>query len=156
MRTAQLALVIAAAAFTSAAAPSPRGVEQTLIDREKQSWVAWQKQDVAFWQRHLSADHVEIDGPQGPKDRNYVLHGVSNRPCAVTSYNLGNFSFRPLGADAGMLVYRAEQQLVCGDKHIPNVGWVTSLYARRNGKWENVLFEHYAVPPPKPAAAAKP
>ena len=49
-----------------------------------------------------------------------------------------------------------EQEFACGDKHVPNVGWVTSIYARRDGRWENVLFEHYAVPPPKPAAAAKP
>ena len=153
----RLVLGIAAMLLVPAVADAkPATLEMQLIAREKASWVAWQKQDVAFWQRHLSADHVEIDGPQGPKDRDYVLHGVANRPCAVSSYNLDNFSFRPLGADAGMLVYRAEQQLACGDKHILNTGWVTSLYARRNGKWENVLFEHYAVPPPKPAVAAKP
>jgi hypothetical protein len=143
-------------ATSSTACAKPASMEAQLIDREKASWAAWQKQDVAFWQRHLSADHVEIDGPQGPKDRDYVLHGVSNRPCAVTSYNLGDFSFRQLGADAGMLVYRAEQQLACGDRHILNIGWVTSAYRRRNGQWENVLFEHYAVPQPKPAGAKQP
>ena len=149
---------IAAAALvaTSPASAQPNPLEAQLIDRERQSWAAWQKQDLGFWQRHLSADHVEIDGPDGPKTRDYVLKGVANRTCSVTSYKLGDFTFRPLGADAGMLVYRASQEFACGDKHIPNVGWVTSLYRRRNGHWDNVLFEHLAVPPANPAAAAKP
>ena len=143
---------IALASSASAAAPPGNSLEAQLIAREKASWAAWQSKDVAFWQRHLSADHVEIDGPDGPQDRDYVLKGVAGRTCAVTSYKVDNFTFRPLGADAAMLVYHASQEFACGDKHIPNVGWVTSTYARRNGRWENVLFEHYPVPPPKPAA----
>jgi hypothetical protein len=150
---------IAALASTASAFPQSKvagGVEAQLIDREKQSWAAWQNKDVAFWQRHLSADHVEIDGPNGPQDRDYVLKGVADRTCAVAKYKIDHFTFRRLGADAGMLVYRAEQEFACGDKHFPNVGWVTSLYKRRNGGWENVLFEHLVVPPPKPAPAPKP
>ena len=156
----RLLFIAAFAAFASAvlqAEPkSPSGVEAQLIDHERQSWKAWQNKDVSFWQRHLSADHIEIDGPDGPQGRDYVLKGVAGRSCAVTSYKLGNFTFRQLGADAGMLVYRAEQEFACGDKHFPNVGWVTSLYKRQNGRWENVLFEHLVVPPPKPATTRKP
>ena len=156
MRLILFAVALAASGAAFAQPKPPASLEAQLIAREKASWAAWQGKDVAFWRRHLSADHVEIDGPDGPQDRNYVLKGVAGRTCTVPRYNLGNFTFRRLGADAGMLVYRAEQEFACGDKHVPNVGWVTSIYARRDGRWENVLFEHYAVPPPKPAAAAKP
>ncbi|MFL6759118.1 nuclear transport factor 2 family protein [Sphingomonas sp.] len=140
---------------SSTAWAKPPSIEAQLIDREKQSWAAWQGQDVAFWKRHLSTDHVEIDGPNGPQDRDYVINGVANRKCSVASYNLGSFTFRQLGPDAGMLVYRATQEFACGDKHIPNSGWVTSLYQRRGGRWLNVLFEHLLIPPPKPAEPAK-
>ena len=142
------------AATSPAAAPSQRvsSVETQIIDLERQSWAAWQKQDVAFWQRHLSADHIELDGPNGPQDRNYVLKGVATRPCAVTSYNLDNFTVRNLDSDTALVVYRAAQEFACGEKKIPNVGWVTSLYQRRDGRWQNILFEHLLVPPPaKPA-----
>jgi len=156
----RLLLIAVFAAFVSAVLPaqpkSANGIEAQLVDRERQSWEAWQNKDVAFWKRHLSPDHVEIDGADRPQDRNYVLKGVAGRTCAVTSYKLGDFTFRQIGADAGMLVYRAEQEFACGDRHFPNVGWVTSLYKRRNGRWENVLFEHLAVPPPKPATTQKP
>jgi hypothetical protein len=154
-------IVTAAIGAFALAPPAPvegkpvHSLEAQLVEREKESWAAWQNKDVAFWQRHLSADHVEIDGPDGPQDRNYVLKGVADRTCAVASYKIDQFTFRPLGADAAMLVYRAEQEFACGDKHVANVGWVTSLYARRNGRWENVLFEHLVVPPPKAAAAQK-
>jgi len=154
----RLVLISALAALvaTAPALAKPNPLETQLIAREKQSWAAWQSKDLAFWRRHLSADHVEIDGPDGPQDRNYVLNGVAGRSCTVPSYKLDHFTFRELGADAGMVVYRASQEFACGDKHIPNVGWVTSLYRRRNGHWDNVLFEHLAVPPASPAAAAKP
>ena len=155
MRPTRLLLIAALTSTVAAKAPAPT-VEQTLTDREKQSWAAWQNKDIAFWQRHLSADHVEMDGPNGPQDRNYVLTVVAKRTCSVTNYKLDNFTFRRLGADAAMLVYHASQEFACGDKRIPNEGWVTSVYNRRNGRWENVLFEHLAVPPPKPPPAPKP
>jgi hypothetical protein len=110
---------------------------------------------VAFCKRHLSTDHVEIDGANGPQDRDYVIDGVANRKCSVASDNLDSFTFRQLGPDAGMLVYRATQEFSCGDKRIPNSGWVTSLYQRRGGRWLNVLFEHLLIPPPKPVEPAK-
>ena len=151
-----LIATIAALIPTVPASARPGALEAQLIAREKQSWAAWQNKDLAFWQRHLSADHVEIDGPDGPQGRDYVLKGVAGRGCSIPSYQLDHFTFRQLGADAGMLVYRASQEIPCGDKRIPNSGWVTSLYRRHNGRWDNVLFEHLAVPPPKPAAATSP
>ena len=149
MRLRSLAITACLAVTAATAAPSP-SIEQTLVALEKQSWAAWQAQDVAFWQRHLSADHVEMDGPNGPQDRNYVISGVANRQCSVTSYSLDNFTFRKLGTGAAMLVYHASQEFACGDKRIPNTGWVTSLYVRRDGRWQNVLFEHLVIPTPKP------
>jgi hypothetical protein len=158
VETMRLVLAIAAAlAFPALAqTPLPAGTEAQLIDLEKQSWAAWQKKDLAFWEQHLSADHVEIDGPDGPQDRAFVLKGVANRACAVASYDLDRFTFRQLDADTALLIYHAAQDFACGDKRIPNVGWVTSLYQRRNGRWENVLFEHLQVPSPKPTEPPKP
>ena len=151
-----MTLIFLAVSFALSAptTKAPANVEAQLIAREKASWAAWQNKDVPFWQRHLSPDHVEIDGPTGPQGRDYVLKGVAERSCAVTNYALDDFTFRPLGPDGAILVYRAQQEFVCGDKHIPNTGWVTSVYARRHGQWSNVLFEHLLIPPPK--AAAKP
>jgi hypothetical protein len=154
----RLVLAIAAALASSAGAlTAPTRTEAQLIDLEKRSWAAWQKKkDLAFWERHLSADHVEMDGPDGPQDRTYVLKGVANRACAVDSYALDRFTFRRFDADTAMLVYHASQEFACGGKRIPNVGWVTSLYQRRNGRWQNVLFEHMPVRQPKPAESPKP
>lgn len=154
MRFGPVTLALLIMTVSSTAAQS-RSTEAQLIEREKQSWAAWQSQDVAFWKQHLSADHVEIDGPNGPQNRDYVINGVANRKCSVASYSLDSFTFRQLGPDAGVLVYHAAQEFACGDKRIPNSGWVTSLYQRRRGRWENVLFEHLPIPPPKPPVATK-
>ena len=155
MRPLRIAVIAAIPLTLAAQTPVPT-VEQTLVEREKQSWAAWQNKDLDFWRRHLSADHVELDGPDGPQDRNYVLSGIAKRTCSVASHEVDNFTFRRLAPDAAMLVYHASQLFACGDKRIPNVGWVTSVYRRRGGKWENVLFQHMEVPPPKPPAPPKP
>ena len=149
MRAHSLAIA-ACLPFTAATAAPSSSIEQTLVALEKQSWAAWQAKDVAFWQRHLSADHVEMDGPNGPQDRNYVMSAVAGRKCAVASYTLDNFTFRQLGAGAAMLVYHAAQEFACGDKRIPSAGWVTSLYLRRDGRWQNILFEHLVTPAASP------
>ena len=152
MRAAGVMLIGLLSPVAAAAAPPTPSVEQTLIDLEKQSWAAWQTKDLAFWERHLSSDHVELDGPGGPQDRTFVIKGIAERRCDVASYNLDKFTFRQLGSDAGMLVYHAVQEFACGDKRVPSVGWVTSLYRRRDGRWQNLLFEHVAEQP----APAKP
>ena len=121
-------------------------LRQTLIALEERSWTAWQTKDVAFWRHHLSADHVEMDGPNGPQGPEYVINGVAGRKCDVPKYELTDFTFRQIGPDAAMLVYHASQEFACGDRRIPNSGWVTSLYRRRGGRWENVLFEHLTIP----------
>ena len=135
----------AAAAAAPAPAAKPSATENELMSLEKQSWAAWQKMDAGFWQRFLSDDHIEISGFVGATGKADVIRGISTKVCTVNSYNVDHFTFRQLGPTTAVLVYRAEQDTTCGGMKVPSPVWATSVYQKRNGRWQNVLYEHTPV-----------
>lgn len=132
-------------ALLAAAAVS---LSDQLIDLEKQSWVAWQAHDAAFFGRFLSDDHVEV-GAAGPYGKKVVVAGVA-AGCTVKSYSVDHFTVTKLGPDSALVTYRAAQDTTCGGSAVPSPVWATSLYMKRQGRWQNVLYEHVPIPKPAP------
>ena len=116
-------------------------VKDALVALETQSWVAWKARDGKFFDGFLSDDHVEIHA-NGPQGKRAVVAGVTSPACVVESYTLGDMQFTRLTLDTAMLVYRAAQSTLCGGKPVPSPVWATSVYAKRHGRWLNVLYEH--------------
>jgi len=143
-------LCVLALAFSSVAlgqqppeAPAPAAasaLETTLVGLEKQCWEAWQKRNGTFFETYLSEDHVDVHagGPAGKKD---VVAGVASPACVVRSYAVKDFQLTPLGVDTALLVYHAEQDTTCGGQLVPSPSWVSSVYVRRDGRWQNALFQ---------------
>ncbi|HEY0437631.1 MAG TPA: nuclear transport factor 2 family protein [Phenylobacterium sp.] len=135
--------ILALGAGVVRAAPSASGnsgLEAELIAMEKQSWVAWQGHDAAFFDRFLSDDHVEMQG-FGPTGKAPVVAGVKSG-CTVTSYQVDHFKLTRFGPDTALLTYRAEQDTTCGPGKVPSPVWATSLFVRRGGRWQNALYVH--------------
>jgi len=131
---------------------SNQALEQRLIALEKQSWVAWQAMDPKFWQRFLSEDHVELNGFVGATGKKQVIDGIASGVCKVRSYTVDRFTFRRFSADTALLIYRADQDTLCGTFKVPSPVWATSLYQLRGGRWQNVLYGHTPImQPPKKA-----
>ncbi len=63
----------------------------------------------------------------------------------MRNYSLGPIAVTPVTADAVLVTYRAEQDTVCGEAKVPSPVWATSLYARRGGRWVNVMYQHTPV-----------
>jgi len=140
------ALLMASAVQAQAAAAT---TEQTLVDMEKQSWAAWQNMDADFWKNFLSDDHIEINGFVGALGKADVIRGIAGKACKVASYKVDRFQFRQLDPSTAVLVYRAEQDTNCGGFKVPSPVWATSLFQLRDGRWQNVLYEHTpALTPP--------
>lgn len=127
-----------AVAHASSADDAKLAVELTAM--EKASWVAWQGHDGAFFDRFLSADHVEMQG-NGPSGKAPVVAGVK-AGCEVKSYQLDHFKLTRFGPDTALLTYRAEQDTTCGTARVPSPVWATSLFVRRDGRWQNALYVH--------------
>ena len=133
-----------ALAVTLAAAADVDPIEAQLIAVEKQSWVAWQSHDAKFFDGFLSDDHVEVHG-YGVTGKADVVKGVGSDACKVESYALADFRFRKLSDDSAMLVYRAEQKTMCGSFPVPSPVWTASVFVKRGGRWQNVLFQQTPV-----------
>jgi hypothetical protein len=126
------------------AADPATGLRDTLINLEKQSWVAWKTHDAKFFQTFLSDDHIDV-GPRGTTNKAKVVAGVGSPACTVESYSVDNFQLTPIADDAALLTYRAEQKTACGGTAVPSPAWVTSVYVKRGGRWLNALFQQSPV-----------
>lgn len=127
----------------AAAAADP--LEDELIAMEKASWVAWKAHDSKFYETFLSDDHLEIHG-MGVGGKGGVVALVAAAACTVESYTVDHWEFRRLSADSALLNYRAEQKTTCAGVAVPSPVRATSVFARRDGHWVNVLYQHSAVP----------
>jgi len=114
--------------------------DDTIISLEKQSWEAWKKRDGKFFQRFLSADHVEV-GARGIATKQAVVAFVGSPSCVVSDYALDHFAVTRIAADVVALTYWAEQKTTCGKAPVPSPVWVTSVYVRREGRWLNVVYQ---------------
>ncbi|HEY1960904.1 MAG TPA: nuclear transport factor 2 family protein [Rhizomicrobium sp.] len=127
-------------AASAEALQSDDQVRATLTNLENKSWEAWKARDGSYFQSFTSPDHVDV-GLAGTMGQAAVVAGVSSHACVVASYSLEPMKFVRVAPDAAMLIYRANQNTTCNGKPIPTPSWITSLYAWRDGRWQNVLFE---------------
>ena len=74
-----------------------------------------------------------------------MVGAVRNGGCTVQSYSVEDFRVRRVADDAMMVMYRATQNTTCNGAAVPSPASVTSVYARRNGRWQNVLFQQTPV-----------
>ena len=74
-----------------------------------------------------------------------MVESVRSPVCVVQSYTLGPLSVTPVAPDSILVTYRAEQETLCGSARVPSPVWATSLYAKRSGRWVNVLYQHSPV-----------
>ena len=120
--------------------PDKNDLKKTLVELEKQSWVAWKNHDSKFFEHFLSDDHVEV-GFGGVTNKATVVAGVASPICSVKSYAVDKFELVKFDANTALLTYHAEQDTTCGGKAVPSPVWVSSLYVRRHGRWLNVSYQ---------------
>ena len=141
-------VALAIAAIAGCAVDAPRTVtpsdEATIREMETKSWVAWKNSDAAFFEQLLSEDHVDVHSV-AITGKAAVVAGVKSAACVVKNYSIGPMSLTRVSADAVLLTYRAEQDTSCGPHKVPSPVWATSLYARRDGRWVQVMYQHTPV-----------
>jgi hypothetical protein len=149
-----LAVALAAAGSTACnTTPAParepaqaRASLDALVAIERRSWDAWKGHDGTFFAETLADDHLDV-GFGGPVDKSAVVAGVRSPACTVRSFAVDRFRIVDVDVDTALLVYRAEQDTTCGTFRVPSPTWVSSLYVRRDGRWQNLLFQQTQTPP---------
>lgn len=120
-------------------------LKETLVNLEKQSWVAWKGHDGKFFQGFFSDDHIEV-GFGGLTNKATVVASVASPICVVKSYALDKFVLTVFDTNTALLNYHAKQDTTCNGKAVPSPVWVSSLYVRREGHWLNVLYQQTQTP----------
>ena len=118
---------------------TPDSIKEKLIALEKQSREAWKNQDANFFSHFLSDDHIEL-GFYGASTKKDVVSFIASHACKVQSYSVDKFSVKMLDTNIVVLTYWAEQETVCNSK-VPSPVWVSSIYIKRNGNWENAFYQ---------------
>jgi hypothetical protein len=139
-----LCLAAAVIAGCRASASEKDATRQFLIDLEKQSWQAWKDHDAPFFQNFLADDHVEILS-RGPVNKEAVVRSVGGKVCAVEEYSVDQFTVNLIGDDTAIVTYHAAQKTTCNGAEVPSPVWATSIYAQRDKRWVNVLYEQTAA-----------
>lgn len=135
-----LLLFVAAFPIADAGQGGNAALKATLVDLEKQSWVAWQHHDGKFFGQFLADDHVEV-GFGGPTGKATVIAGVAGPICTVKSYAVDHFELAILGKDTALLTYHAAQDTTCNRVAVPSPVWASSLYMKRGKRWFNVVYQ---------------
>src|SRR4051812_45239426 len=115
-------------------------LKSSLVELEKKSWEAWQKRDGKFYEHFLSDDHVEVGG-SGRSTKKEVADFVGSPACIVKSYAVREFELTRFNENTALLTYHAEQDTTCHGKQVTSPVWVSSLYLKRKGHWENALYQ---------------
>jgi hypothetical protein len=113
---------------------------EALTNMERASWDAWRKRDGKFFETFLSDDHVEV-GVAGPAGKATIVAGVASPKCIVKSFALDTFALTLFDASTAVLTYHAQQDTTCGGVAVPSPVWVSSLYLKRSGRWQNALYQ---------------
>jgi hypothetical protein len=141
-----LAMAIAITGCTSVPRTEDAALESTILSLERDSWKAWHAQDAKFFETFLAEDHVELSRA-GPADKRAVLRFISSGSCTVTNYAISDFRFTRLSDTSAMLVYRVRQDTTCGGHAVPSPAWATSIFALRDGHWQNILYQQLPARP---------
>lgn len=119
--------------------------EDPLVTLEKRSWVAWQGHDTTFFRGFLSDDHLEV-GFTGVGSKNVVIAGVGSPACTVSSYSYDHFRVTHFDSTTAAVTYWASQKTTCGGQPVPSPVWVSSVYVKRAGRWQNAVYQQTAAP----------
>ena len=111
-----------------------------LVTVEKEFWEAWKNKQPDRFAAAMADDAVffGLYGTTG-KSKSVAEQRDSVKSCEVKSYALTNPRVIPIDANAAILLYDAEQHAICGGQPVRPFMHGESVYARRNGRWINLL-----------------
>jgi hypothetical protein len=114
-------------------------IEATLRSLKDQALAATRDRDQTFYRGYLADDAVAIL-PAGVFDKTAIVAALGSPRVPFESSKIDDTQIMVLSPDAGVVTYRAT--LASGQVI------VTTVYARRNGIWQGVLYQQTPLPSP--------
>ncbi len=119
-------------------------VSREVINQEKLAWELAKKKDKEGLAKLLSEDFTEIT-EDGVFDRAQILANFED--LTLTSYSPSDFRVKNIGLDVMLLIYQVTVNGKYKGNNFQTDNNAASLWMKRGGKWQNVLFQE--TPRPK-------
>ena len=141
MKRLVMMLIVVMAGVLSVSAQTE--IEKNLMTMEKGAWDAFGKGDGKYFETFLADDFMLI-GDSGITGKAASIKGISAKPCEVKTYALANYKVTMINPETALATYEATQDATCGGMTAPSKVYVSSLFAKRKGKW--LAVQHQETP----------
>ena len=112
-------------------------VTDEVEDLERRGWEALSGPDGAAFYTDVMADDGVMLFPGIILNRDQSLHAIAGAPPWAT-FDLEDVRVVEAGADGAVVIYRATARR---EGEAPYRAWMSSVYARRDGRWRLVLHQ---------------
>jgi hypothetical protein len=133
-----LCVVMGAQAQATGSSESPPSLAALLIGLEKRTWTLYTTKQVKELAEVTSEDFVDIYVTGEVVDKQKYLRDVAE--VETHSYELSQFHVVEITPDSALVTYTAKVQGTIKGKAINSTLAVTSVWAKRSGRWQNVFY----------------
>jgi hypothetical protein len=115
-----------------------KALQDLLIGYEKRTWQLYKNKDIKTLAEITSEDYVDIYPDGSLVNKQQYLNDVLQ--VNVIDYSLSEFFVMKPSADTAIIIYQAKVSGLVKGRIIKSHVAVTSVWAIRSGKWQNVFY----------------
>lgn len=145
MRTLSALLVLLSVAGSSYAQTADK--PDAIIAQENAFWKAYSEANTADLSKLFSPEFINVEEQLMNRDQVLVFVGQFHQHCTLAPVKLLDPHVVFLSADVATVVYHATETPTCGNQTTSGDTNITTVWVRRNGRWQMHLHTEYAVPP---------
>ncbi len=116
-----------------------------LIVIETSLWQGWASNDTVPFKEHLLPEHISVGSWGMDQGKEVVIASIAASDCAVNEYSFQNWKIKRVDDNTVILVYTAEQDVVCSGRKLPEALIVTSTYTLKDGRWLTASYHETPI-----------
>ena len=117
-------------------------LEEKVIAKEREGLNALKSGNLELF-GDLTADDAVLVDAHGPASKAQVLQNVA--AFKLTDYSMEGMEFRRLSEDSGLISYKISEKGISHGKEFSAQAYVSSIWAKRSGKWVCVFSQETAA-----------
>jgi uncharacterized protein (TIGR02246 family) len=126
---------------------------EAIIAQENAFWKAYVAANTADLSKLLSPDFINVEEQIMNRDQGLSFVRQFHEQCTLAPVKLLDPRVAFLGPDIATLVYHATEAPTCGTRTMSGDTNITTVWVRRDGRWQMHLHTEYAMRPERAVPA---
>jgi len=118
-----------------------------IIAQENAVWKAYVDGNTADIARFLLPDYIDVGNQIWNSDQVLTFIRKFHEECTLAPIKILDPRVTFLGPDIATLVYHATEKPTCGTRTMSGETNISTVWVRRDGRWQMHLHTEYAIPP---------